>query len=110
MKTLRCVLTAVALVGLPAAVRVQESAPSVRLRPTEASTAEGLYLERCADCHGSGNMPGPNGRTGARPAPALTDVRAQRTAEAVYRAIDDAGIMAAHAKGLTPNDKRRLAE
>ena len=111
MKKLPCVLTAVMFVGLSAGLRSQQpqEPPPVRAMPTDASTAEDLFLARCAGCHGTGTTPGPNESAGARPAPVLADLRA-RSAEVVYRALDDGGVMAVHARGLSSSDRRRIGE
>jgi polyvinyl alcohol dehydrogenase (cytochrome) len=104
-----CVLTAVTLVSLSVGVRSQQPPAPVRSLPPDASTADGLFSARCAGCHGNGTTPGPNGNAGARPAPVLADLRTQST-DSVYRAVDDGGVMAVHARGLSPYDRRRLAE
>ena len=111
MKKLPCVLTAVMFVGLSAGLRSQQpqEPPPARAMPTDASTAEDLFLARCAGCHGTGTTPGPNASAGARPAPVLADLRA-RSAEVVYRALDDGGVMAVHAGGLSSSDRRRIGE
>lgn len=82
-------------------------------RPAVAQTlgasAQRLFIDRCSQCHDDGENPAPSANTGARPAPILNALRV-KTAEAVFRMMDGAGLMAPHTKGWSADDRRRVAE
>ncbi len=80
-----------------------------RAQSTLGASPQRLFIDRCSQCHDDGENPAPNANAASTKAPKLVDLR-PKLAEAVYRLIDGAGIMAPHTKGWNADDRRRVAE